>query len=85
MYLVMNKKGREYDAWANHFSPYSPIYSPRERKEILISDLALGLAAAGLYCLGNTYGWLWLVKVLCPYSDSRVAVQEHLPTTQPML
>ncbi|CAL8468635.1 g8175 [Coccomyxa elongata] len=68
MYLFMNSSGRQYEGWANHFSPYSPIYSPRERKEILISDLALGLAAAGLCWLGSTYGWLWLVKVyVVPY------------------
>ncbi len=67
MYLFMNSSGRPYEGWANHFSPYSPIYSHRERKEIVISDLALGLAAAGLCWLGSTYGWLWLVKVLFPY------------------
>lgn len=65
MYLVVNISGRHYDSWANHFSPYSPIYSRRERSEVAISDVALCVAFAGLYALGSTYGWLWLVKVLC--------------------
>lgn len=67
MYLLFNSSGREYESWANHFSPYSPIYSRRERSEIAISDLGLGLAFASLCWLGNTYGWLWLLKVHCPH------------------
>lgn len=63
-YLVANISGREYDGWANHFSPYSPIYSRRERKEVVISDIALCAAFAGLYALGKSFGWIWLVKVL---------------------
>ena len=55
--------GREYPRWANHFDPYSPIYSRRERSEILISDCALGLAFSSLYSLAKTFGWLWLAKV----------------------
>ncbi|EIE22398.1 delta12 fatty acid desaturase [Coccomyxa subellipsoidea C-169] len=68
LYLLFNMSGREYESWANHFSPYSPIYSRRERSEILISDIALGLAFAGLSWLGSTFGWLWLLKVyVAPY------------------
>ena len=55
--------GREYPRWANHFDPYSPIYSRRERSEILISDCALGLMCSGLFSLAKTFGWLWLTKV----------------------
>ena len=63
LYLITNMSGREYPRWANHFDPYSPIYSRRERSEILISDCALGLAFSGLYTLAKTFGWLWLAKV----------------------
>ena len=34
MYLVANVSGRPYDRWANHFDPYSPIFSKRERLEV---------------------------------------------------
>lgn len=60
--------GREYPRWASHFDPYSPIYSRRERSEILISDCALGLMFSGLFSLAKTFGWLWLAKVyIVPY------------------
>ncbi len=65
LYLITNMSGRKYPSWANHFDPYSPIYSRRERSEILISDCALGLAFSGLYSLAKTFGWLWLAKVSC--------------------
>ena len=68
MYLAANVSGRHYDRLANHFDPYSPIYSKRERTEILISDVALGAVVYSLYLLGNAAGWVWLVKVRAPYS-----------------
>ena len=33
-YLFCNVTGRPYDRWANHFDPYSPIFSKRERVEV---------------------------------------------------
>lgn len=33
-YLVVNVTGRPYSRWANHFDPYSPIFSKRERVEV---------------------------------------------------
>ena len=63
MYLAANVSGRPYDRMANHFDPYSPIYSKRERTEILISDCALAAVVYGLYALGSVAGWTWLVKV----------------------
>ena len=63
LYLVKNASGRKYGRWASHFDPYSPIYSRRERSEVMLSDFALGAAASGLCGLGRAYGWLWLLKV----------------------
>ena len=36
MYLIANVSGRPYDRWANHFDPYSPIFSKRERIEVCL-------------------------------------------------
>lgn len=69
MYLFGNVSGRKYDRAANHFDPYSPIFSKRERLEILISDLALIAVVGGLTGLGQTFGWLWLLKV----TDSKLS------------
>jgi omega-6 fatty acid desaturase (delta-12 desaturase) len=41
----------------NHFDPRSPLYDERDAKYILLSDLGLLLAGAGLAYLGNTFGW----------------------------
>lgn len=47
MYLVANVSGRPYDRWANHFDPYSPIFSKRERVEV--SQLACAYAHVHVY------------------------------------
>lgn len=47
MYLVANVSGRSYDRWANHFDPYSPIFSKRERVEV---RLPLGQQHSVLSC-----------------------------------
>ena len=53
---------------ANHFNPYSPIFSKRERVEILLSDLGLLGVLSVLGYLGTTHGWLWLTRVyIVPY------------------
>ena len=65
LYLATNASGRPYDRLANHFDPYSPIYSKRERSEIVVSDCALAAVVYGLYRLALAYGLAWLVKVGC--------------------
>ncbi|KAK9824841.1 hypothetical protein WJX81_005778 [Elliptochloris bilobata] len=67
-YLFLNVSGRKYERPANHFDPYSPIFSKRERLEVLASDAALGLVLTGLGGLARTFGWAWLLKVyVVPY------------------
>lgn len=64
MYLWFNVKSRPYPghAWVNHFDPWSPIFSKRERVEIAVSDAALVGVTYGLYVAGSTWGWMWLLK-----------------------
>ncbi len=62
LYLFFNVSGRKYERPANHFDPYSPIFSKRERLEILASDAALGLVLTGLGGLARAFGWAWLLK-----------------------
>ena len=63
LYLFFNISGRKYERAANHFDPYSPIFSKRERLEILASDAALGLVLTGLGGLARSLGCAWLLKV----------------------
>ena len=79
LYLFFNVSGRKYERLASHFDPYSPIFSPRERLEILGSDAALGLVLTGLGGLARAFGWAWLLKA-CP-RDMRpldMELVEHL-------
>ena len=63
LYLLANVSGREYNGHASHFDPYSPIFSKRERSEIIVSDAALGVVLYGLYSVASTFGWAWFCKV----------------------
>ncbi|KAL2643520.1 hypothetical protein R1flu_011107 [Riccia fluitans] len=64
MYLWFNVSGRKYPRfWTTHFDPSSPIFNNRETLFIFISDIALLIVAYGLYTLGATFGFLWLLKV----------------------
>jgi omega-6 fatty acid desaturase (delta-12 desaturase) len=64
LYLFFNIASRPYpnNKWVNHFDPWSPIFSKRERVEVAISDAALIAVCYGLTALGNTFGWAWLLK-----------------------
>ncbi len=67
-YLISNASGRPYDRYACHFDPYSPIYSRRERLEIVASDVGIAAVMAGLGYLGHSYGWLALLRLyVIPY------------------
>ena len=63
LYLATNVSGRSYDGYASHFDPYSPIFSKKERSEILVSDIVLAAVAYGLYLTAQTFGWGWFCKV----------------------
>ncbi|KIZ00153.1 omega-6 fatty acid desaturase (delta-12desaturase) [Monoraphidium neglectum] len=67
-YLAFNAAGREYSRFTCHFDPWSPIFTKRERIEVAVSDAALAVVIYGLYNLGLTFGWPWLVKTyVVPY------------------
>lgn len=68
LYLAFNVASRPYPRFANHFDPWSPIYSKRERMEVVVSDAALVGVVSVLGYLGRTYGGAWLVKTyVVPY------------------
>lgn len=41
----------------NHYSPSSPLYSAKDGRLILLSDLGILLAGIALCWVGTTYGW----------------------------
>ncbi|KAH8093959.1 fatty acid desaturase-domain-containing protein [Cristinia sonorae] len=49
-YLIDNTLGNPvYPRWTNHFSPYSPLFKPKERSLIAISDVGVFIMAVILY------------------------------------
>ncbi|KAF8850300.1 oleate delta-12 desaturase [Acephala macrosclerotiorum] len=59
-----NKDGtliRKYPLLGSHYNPRSPLYTPRDAKFILITDIALLVMLSVLYFLGQRYGWLNLL------------------------
>lgn len=62
-YLAFNVASRPYPGhkWVNHFNPWSPIFSKRERLEIAVSDVALVGVVYGLTLLSKGYGFQWLL------------------------
>lgn len=66
---MFNVKSRPYEeSWVNHFDPWSPIFSKRQRLEIVVSDAALAVVMYGLYLAGEAMGWAWLARVyIVPY------------------
>ena len=77
LYVTVNITGRAYDSYANHFDPYSPIFTKKERSEIVVSDAAVAVAVYGLFLTGQAFGWSWFCKVgscgLCRFSLPELA------------
>lgn len=61
LYLAFNVSGRPYDRFACHFDPYGPIYSDRERLQILLSDIGLFATLYVLYSAAIVKGIAWIV------------------------
>ncbi|CAM1512016.1 Fc.00g095290.m01.CDS01 [Cosmosporella sp. VM-42] len=52
----------------NHFDPRSPLYEAKDAKLIVLSDIGIGITAAGLVYLTKTFGWSnMLVWYFLPY------------------
>nr|AGX28127.1 omega-6 fatty acid desaturase [Santalum acuminatum] len=75
LYLAFNVSGRKYDRFASHFHPYGPIYSPRERLQIFVSDAGIIAAAYLLYRATVTWGFWWVV---CVYGMPLIIVNGFL-------
>ncbi|KAJ8477994.1 hypothetical protein OPV22_021721 [Ensete ventricosum] len=63
VYLAFNVSGRPYPRFACNFDPYGPIFSDRERSQIVISDAGLMAVSYVLYRIAAGYGFWWLVRV----------------------
>ncbi|KAL8208557.1 hypothetical protein R6Q57_007969 [Mikania cordata] len=64
LYLFTNVSGKKYKRFANHFDPTSPIFTDRERVQVLLSDLGLVVVAYAVRKAVLAKGAAW---VMCIY------------------
>ena len=63
LYLLVNFRGRAYNQFASHFYRFSPMFSPNQRAQILLSNTALLSMLYGLYKLLLLKGFAWVALV----------------------
>jgi omega-6 fatty acid desaturase (delta-12 desaturase) len=63
LYLTFNANGKAYPRWANHFDPYGPIFSDRERVQVFVTDVSLLAVCFAAFKLASVFGFWWLVRV----------------------
>lgn len=63
LYLLVNFRGRAYGRFASHFDPFSPMFLPNQRAQILLSDVAFLAMVYGLYKLVLIKGFAWVAYV----------------------
>ena len=68
LYLLTHFGGREYEGWANHLNPWSPVFLPKERFEVFLSDLGLMAVIGSLFLIGQQFGFATVLKTyIIPY------------------
>lgn len=75
LYLMCNITGRPYPRLANHYDPYSPIFSRRERAQVLVSDAGVLTFSLALHRLSAAFGF-WTVA--CVYGVPMLVVNGWL-------
>ncbi|XP_051198194.1 fatty acid desaturase DES2 [Lolium perenne] len=63
LYLTFNANGKAYPRWANHFDPYGPIFSDRERVQVFVTDVSLLAVCFAAFKLASAFGFWWVVRV----------------------
>ncbi|KAJ4828532.1 Delta(12) fatty acid desaturase [Turnera subulata] len=88
LYFIFNVSGREYERFASHFDPNSPIYSDQERINIYISDVGVFATLYFLFKVALAQGFVWLMLVCgMPYlvHNALVVTIVYLQHTHPDL
>ncbi|KAI7744058.1 hypothetical protein M8C21_006683 [Ambrosia artemisiifolia] len=64
LYLLTNISGKKYGRFANHFDPLSPIFTDRERIQVVLSDIGILAVLYATKLLVAAKGAAW---VTCMY------------------
>ncbi|KAJ4823123.1 hypothetical protein Tsubulata_001891 [Turnera subulata] len=70
-YILFNAFGQKQDRFASHFDPYSPIFTDRERPQVVISDAGILTALYVFYRVSKAHGFAWFS---CTYLAPLVVV-----------
>ncbi|KAI3801397.1 hypothetical protein L1987_29502 [Smallanthus sonchifolius] len=71
LYLLTNVSRKKYERFANHFDPFSPIFTERERLQVVLSDLSILAIVCALKLLVAAKGFTW---VMCMYGVPVIGV-----------
>ncbi|GJT04450.1 plastid delta12-fatty acid acetylenase [Tanacetum coccineum] len=71
LYLLTNVSGKKYERFANHFDPLSPIFTERERIQVVLSDIGIIGVVYALKLLVAAKGFTW---VMCMYGIPVIGV-----------
>ncbi|KAM7270284.1 hypothetical protein ACFE04_029498 [Oxalis oulophora] len=75
LYLAFNASGRDYNKFACHFDPNSPIFRNHERIYIYVSDLGIVAMIFGLYYSACKTSFTW---IFCVYISPLLVVNGFL-------
>ncbi|XP_017233450.1 delta(12)-acyl-lipid-desaturase-like [Daucus carota subsp. sativus] len=88
LYLLVNFRGRAYDQFASHFDPYSPMFSHKQRLQVLLSDAGCIAVIYTLYNLALSRGFAWVAFIyIGPYlfHNSMLIIVAVLQHTNPLV
>ncbi|KAI7739052.1 hypothetical protein M8C21_030329 [Ambrosia artemisiifolia] len=63
LYLLTNVSGKKYKRFANHFDPLSPIFTDRERIQVVLSDIGIIAVFYALKVLVEAKGFAWVMSM----------------------
>ncbi|KAI8828218.1 delta-12 fatty acid desaturase [Chytriomyces cf. hyalinus JEL632] len=67
-YILMNVSGQRFGKWASHFHTTSPIFTPDQANQVILSDLGIFITLSILGFLGSQFGFMAVVKYyVIPY------------------
>eukprot|EP00055_Hartaetosiga_balthica_P015714 m.94992 g.94992 ORF g.94992 m.94992 type:complete len:375 (-) comp8935_c0_seq1:5435-6559(-) len=61
-HLFSHATGRKYDRYCNHFFPSSPLFAPKDRFNVILSDAVLLSVVGTLIYAGQVMGTMWVLK-----------------------
>ncbi|PWA84224.1 plastid delta12-fatty acid acetylenase [Artemisia annua] len=63
LYLLTNISGKKYGRFANHFDPLSPIFTERERIQVVVSDIGILALLYAIKLLVAAKGAAWVACI----------------------